>query len=498
MFGSKNNMFSVDSFNLKEGGGGRGERVMWNSNSSNSGKRRQYNGGPIAVGVSGDKASQNALRWAIDNLVTPPSDGVVVKLIHVAQGSPCPIVSPVGHCGNLVGKPNYLLKRGQAFDPIEEILLPFRCYCTRKRVPFEIVILKDHDVAKALIDHISSRGIGNLILGASSRNGFSKRYGYHYQSISSFPFSALSHYICFVELMNFFLFLFGICRLFKTSDIPSSVQKLAPDFCNVFTISKGKICAVRAACRRVPALPTLPEESNYIAASSKSYDEVSVQEPDMDTGHSFVGSERRSTDSMLYSFYENFGQAESTQISSMSLKVDITESASESDFGSFDGLNTMHEMPSAEQHNGSGNPFLSQKVLEEMEEEMKSLRMELKQTIEMYHAAYKEALTAKQKATELQEGKMKEELRLEEALLTLEATTAALKNEKEKSKAAILAVEAAQRLVEEEVQKRVNADKMEENKVLDTFGQFFLALKYQSLFHIVVALILFYVYFSIF
>lgn len=34
---------------------------------------------------------------------------------------------------------------------------------------------------------------------------------------------------------------------------------------------------------------------------------------------------------------------------------------------------------------------------EEMEDEMKRLRMELKQTIVMYHAAYKEAVTAKQK-----------------------------------------------------------------------------------------------------
>ena len=32
-----------------------------------------------------------------------------------------------------------------------------------------------------------------------------------------------------------------------------------------------------------------------------------------------------------------------------------------------------------------------------MEDEMKRLRMELKQTIDMYHAACKEAVTAKQK-----------------------------------------------------------------------------------------------------
>lgn len=100
------------------------------------------------------------------------------------------------------------------------------------------------------------------------------------------------------------------------------------------------------------------------AVSRKSYDEVSLQEPDMmDTGLSFVGSERRSTDSMLYAFYENFGQAEFTPISSMSPDVDITVSASQLDFGSFVSFNTMHEMPSMARHNNSGNPFLSQKVL---------------------------------------------------------------------------------------------------------------------------------------
>ncbi|XP_004301395.1 PREDICTED: U-box domain-containing protein 51 [Fragaria vesca subsp. vesca] len=388
---------------------------MGNSNSSNSREIiTKYKGGTIAVGVSADKTSQNALKWAIDYLVTPPTNDVVLKLIHVAQKSPSPRVSP----GN-----------GEAFDRIEEMLLPFRCYCTRKRVPFEIVILEDDDVAEALVDYISCHGIENIIFGTSSRNGFSK-------------------------------------RLFKTSDVPSTVQKLAADFCNVFTICKGKIWAVRAARHRLPALPALPAEFTYIgrAASRKSYDEVSLQEPDMDTGLSFVGSERRSTDSMLYAFYENFGQAEFTPISSMSPDVDITVSASELDFGSFDSFNTMHEMPSMAQHNNSGNPFLSQKVLEEMEEEMKSLRMELKQTIEMYHGARNEALKAKQKAAELQEEKMKEEQRLEEALLTLEATVAALKNEQEKCKAAMLAAEASQTLFGEEVQTRVRADKMEENK----------------------------------
>lgn len=84
----------------------------------------------------------------------------------------------------------------------------------------------------------------------------------------------------------------------------------------------------------------------------------------MDIDLSFASSGRPSTDSMLYSFYENFGPAGMTRISSATSNMDITGSASELDFGNFDGLNTLHETPqSMAQHSASGNPFLSQKVL---------------------------------------------------------------------------------------------------------------------------------------
>lgn len=84
----------------------------------------------------------------------------------------------------------------------------------------------------------------------------------------------------------------------------------------------------------------------------------------MDIDLSFASSGRPSTDSMLYSFYENFGPAGMTQISSATSNMDITGSASELYFGNFDGLNTLHETPqSMSQHSASGNPFLSQTVL---------------------------------------------------------------------------------------------------------------------------------------
>lgn len=49
-------------------------------------------------------------------------------------------------------------------------------------------------------------------------------------------------------------------RRFKT-DLPTSVSKAAPDFCNVYVISKGKISSVRNASRPAPYHPSVLHES---------------------------------------------------------------------------------------------------------------------------------------------------------------------------------------------------------------------------------------------
>ena len=50
---------------------------------------------------------------------------------------------------------------------------------------------------------------------------------------------------------EFFFFFFMI--RFKATDIPGSVGKGAPDFCNVYVISKGKIQSMRSASRPAPS-----------------------------------------------------------------------------------------------------------------------------------------------------------------------------------------------------------------------------------------------------
>lgn len=47
-------------------------------------------------------------------------------------------------------------------------------------------------------------------------------------------------------------------RKFMASDVPSNVSKMAPEFCNVYVISKGRISSVQSATIPVPNPPPRP------------------------------------------------------------------------------------------------------------------------------------------------------------------------------------------------------------------------------------------------
>ena len=94
----------------------------------------------------------------------------------------------------------------------------------------------------------------------------------------------------------------------------------------------------------------------------------------------------------------------------------------------------------------------------EVEAEMRRLKLELKQTMDMYNAACKEAINAKQRAKEMHLLKMEEARLLEESRQAEEAALALAEMEKVKCRAAMEAAEAAQRLADLEAQRRRNAE----------------------------------------
>uniref|UniRef100_A0A6N2MCU6 RING-type E3 ubiquitin transferase n=1 Tax=Salix viminalis TaxID=40686 RepID=A0A6N2MCU6_SALVM len=386
-------------------------------------EKRVGGNGLVAVAIDRDKNSQIALKWAIDNLLVK---GQTVILIHVNLKS-----SLSSHSSSP--------KMNQSVDS-KDLFLPFRCFCTRKDISCKDVMLEDTDVAKALTEYVTQTLIETLIVGGSTKGGFLR---------------------------------------FKAADLAGSVSKGAPDFCTVYVISKGKIQSMRPASRHAPSTPShnqLLSQNGTMPASSmdmhipptpakrgwgspftrrglngKSYGELSVPDSDI----SFVSSGRASIDNIFPPFYDNTETSRTPPRLSNISDLDSNYSFESLHYGrrSMDQGGFSPELSSFS-HESDQLPSAA----EDVEAEMRRLKLELKQTMQMYSSACKEALTAKQKAKELQRWKMEEEQRFEEARLAEEAALAIAEREKAKSKAAIEAAEAAQRIAELESQKRINAE----------------------------------------
>ncbi|KAG7972949.1 hypothetical protein I3843_07G206200 [Carya illinoinensis] len=430
--------------------------------------------GLVAVAVDTDKGSQNALKWAVDNLL---QRGQTVNLIHVKLKSST--FSSAASLSSSRPRAGIVDESSPASHlnldkKTKEVLLPFRCFCTRKDIRCRDIVLEDTDVAKALIEYTSHSAIENLVVGSSSKTGFLKR--------------------------------------FRTTDIPSHVSKGAPDFCNVYVISRGKIQSMRSALRAAPSRTTTttslrhqlanrgsiksdtpePRVELLQATSTNIYgkpplidqpmrrfqaDEVDVIRSPLprtssingksygeihlfDTDISFVSSERPSFDRMFPSLYDHLERDLITpsRMSCVSETDDINQTydlSEQFERKSQDVISPPDLSPISPDSDRLSNASQS---MEEVEAEMRRLKLELKQTMEMYSTACKEALTAKQTAVELQRWKLEEERRMEDARLAEEAALGIAAKEKAKSRAAIEAAEAAKRIAELEAKKRIHAE----------------------------------------
>ncbi|KAK7293689.1 hypothetical protein RJT34_16562 [Clitoria ternatea] len=413
--------------------------------------------GIVAVAIDTDKGSQNALKWAIDHLLTK---GSTVVLIHVKHKPSLhashSLVSPriVGNINGIVDHSAPACKEPD--EQTREIFRPYRVFCARKDIHVKDVVMEEVDVSKALIEYTTQYAIEHLVI------------------------------------------VFSI-RRFKVADIPGIVSKGAPDFCTVYVVSKGKIQSMRSASRPAPVYSPLqsqlthpntksehPEPRVPVAHSAKipdrrsfdaprisqdgtetfrspfnrkgmnekSYGELSLADSDI----SFISSGRSSTDRLFPALNNNYSEtAMSHPRLSYSSDTDGNYSFESMHFGRR-SMDIGSEFSSFSHDSDGGLPSSASQGMDDVEAEMRRLKLELKQTMEMYSNACKEALTAQQKAVELQRWKIEEERRLEEARLAEEAALAMAEKEKAKSKAAMEAAEAQKRIAEIEAQKRINAE----------------------------------------
>ncbi|KAL6556526.1 hypothetical protein OROGR_005814 [Orobanche gracilis] len=336
---------------------------------------------------------------------------------------------------------------------LKDLFLPFRVFCTRKDIQCFDVVLEDIDVAKGIIEFVKQSAIDVLVLGATLR---------------------------------------GSIFRFKAKDVPGSVLKGAPDFCTIYVINKGKISSTRAACRPAPSILSPLRNQMMYQANSKIYGSEPPPIPSTTnsrswslfgssfSGHSRPGSEplpcarqmevntikspfthRRGPNGKAYELPPP--ETDISFVSSSTRRsVDAFPVFSESYEGgptpprlsgfsdmdysdtwgrkSVDILSPLELSASSPENERA---FTAQ-TMDEVEAEMRRLKQELKQTMDI--------------AMELQRWKMEEQRRLEEARLAEEAALALAEKEKAKSKAALEHAEAAQRLAELEAQKRINAE----------------------------------------
>ncbi|KAH7848284.1 hypothetical protein Vadar_000660 [Vaccinium darrowii] len=420
----------------------------------NSGDQRRDEA--VLVAIDKDKSSQYALKWAIDNLL---SKGQTVTLIHVKQ-RPASIPTPMGSHVAVSDVNDGVAKafEAQVDNQAKELFLPFCAFCTRKDIKCKEIILEDPDVSKVICDFVKANLIEALVVGACSRNGFVKR--------------------------------------FKATDVPTNLSKGAPEFCSVYVISKGKIQSVRSATAPPPnPLPRpLPNQSNPVIPTP--VDARPLQTNSARAAERTPFAPRNLTDNMSWSSSHNQDEVEAEM---RRLKQVLKQTMEMYSIACKEALTAKQKVLTQERAQADNGPvfkcFLDHtpvavKVLrpdaaqgrsqfqqeDEVEAEMRRLKQELKQTMEMYSTACKEALTAKQKAMELHRWKIEEQHRLEQAQLAEEAALAMAEKEKAKTKAAIEAEEVAQRIAEPEAQKRMNAEMKalkeseEKKKVLDVLA----------------------------
>nr|XP_011467515.1 PREDICTED: U-box domain-containing protein 35-like [Fragaria vesca subsp. vesca] len=449
---------------------------MWGYNKGGNTVKTKGGGGGggnglVAVAIDRDKGSQNALRWAAETILNRGRTVVLIHVIHRQNTSNSLAGANALICDS--NNPPTSPHKEQLESMTKSLFLTFHCYCTRKDIQCLDVVLEDTDIAKALTEYVSYAAIETLVLGAPTKHGFMR---------------------------------------FKSSSMASSVSKGAPDFCTVYAISKGKISSQRNSSRaapyRSPLLSTIETINNQVAAKASETPKSSIylkakpsfkprnlpDDPfrspfsrggggftkgrisggfsESESDISFISSDRASTDRASSVMYEYIDQGRGGRIST----------SSDHSFGSvrmtprFD-LNAMNEFSMVSQDTSLTSSSWSSQNLDEVEAEMRRLKLELKQTMDMYSTACREALTAKQKEMELHNLKAVEEQKLEEARLAQEAAVAVAEKERARCKAAMEAADAAKRIAELESQKRAHTEMRalreaeEMRKVLDNLAQ---------------------------
>ncbi|XP_027333580.1 U-box domain-containing protein 35-like [Abrus precatorius] len=349
------------------------------------------------VAVDKDKNSSHAFRWTINRIDNPVIIAVHVKNKNISQQ------------GSNVHPPDE--------DDLANVFNPLRQMCHHNVIKMKEAVIDDTDVARGILEYAHRNRIHTIVLGA--------------------PYSAKGT-LSFARSLN----LRTGSKKYKGQDVPAAIMKSAPDYSSVYVISKGKIVEARPAIRPMVNMVAPQNENGVRTQSSRRGSTNGRSERSPLNEMSRCSSASQSMDNIYLS---NRGQRSPFGHSPSSGESDSSGSHK---YGSTDTTKQDGDLSFASDSEPSGD----------MEAEMKRLRLKLKQTMDMYNSACKEAISAQNKAKEINQWKLEEARKVEEVKVSKEAALALAEQEKAKAKAALEAAEEAMKMAEKEAQRRLRAE----------------------------------------
>ncbi|CAK7356892.1 unnamed protein product [Dovyalis caffra] len=430
-----------------------------------------------AIAIDADKNSQLAVKWAIENFSNHNNHHFI--LVHVRTKTFNP--------QDFDAAP----KEGRPPTQQEvEIFIPYRGFCERKGVESKEVVIHDIDIAKALIDYIGNNCIDNIVLGASSRNPLTRKF--RNLDIPS-SLLKLAPHSCGVYVISKGKIQTSRSRPQKpatAASIPrlpqtptstaSSPRKPQTPTSDASSPRQVQTPSGAATPPEQPLTPTSPAATLWQPETPPSY-AATPRNLQMLTHMGTSPWQQNHQGSVPYLLYDS---PKHEDVSSNPMPMATREECTfnyRTRTTSMDGpaLNALNGDYVSRLSEFSGPPsFVSTEIssedlefsitsesckdfsptTNEVEAELRRLKLELKQSMEMYNSVCKEAVLARHMASELQVLHALKARKLDEAKLAEEAALSLAEMEKQKAKKAIEAAKMAQRLAQMEAQKRHEAE----------------------------------------
>ncbi|XP_057432182.1 U-box domain-containing protein 35-like isoform X3 [Lotus japonicus] len=316
------------------------------------------------------------------------------------------------------------------FPPDEEdvayVFNNLRGLCNRKAITVKEAVVDDHDVVRGLLEFAKRNLIQSIVVGASTKNSLT-----------------------------------SLKKLKGNHDIPTAMIKVAPDYCNVYIISKLKIMSARSAMRQF----VTPKQQAF-QASLPGESENSVRGVPPRSGSNDVLDGRTfesNTPVRLHARERPRSAGNMPSLDNIDMPHRRHWSMDERDMSGFGPIDVtkldLDSTITSDTHTPTKKKDThGTSASRDLEAEMRKLRLELKQTMDMYSSACKQAISAKNQAEQIRRWKLEEERKVEEVRMSQEAALAIAEKEKARAKAALEAAEEAKRKAEQEAHRRMEAE----------------------------------------